>query len=276
MNKNILLPTDFSDNAWSAIAYALKLYENETCTFYFLNSFKSEISRMSNLSNKLARVMKESAKKEMVELKRKARIVDANEKHSFETILSSESLLEAIHTVTTTHEIDLVVMGTKGASKTKEIFFGSNTVSVLNKIKSCPTLVVPDAYSFVTPSQIAFPTDYNKQYTDKVLSPIKALSKLYNSKIRILHIEEEKELSETQNTNINKLKKDLAAFDYSFHWMSGYDQKTSVIIDFIKELEINILVLVNNKHSFIENIINEPVIKKIGFQPIIPFLVIPE
>ncbi|MBU2939767.1 universal stress protein [Lacinutrix sp. C3R15] len=276
MSKNILLPTDFSDNAWSAITYALKLYENESCTFYFINSFKSGSGSMSSLSNKLSRVMKESANKDMQELKRKARIVDANEKHNFETILSSESLLEAIHTVTTTHKIDMVVMGTKGASKTKEIFFGSNTVNVLNKIKSCPVLAVPDGYSFVTPSQIAFPTDYNKQYTDKILSPIKALSALYHSKIRILHIEEEKELSETQNTNIKKLENDLSGFDCSFHWVPGYDQKTSVIVDFIKELEINILVLVNNKHSFIENIINEPVVKKIGFSPIIPFLVIPE
>jgi hypothetical protein len=30
MQKKILLPTDFSDNAWNAIIYALKLYANET------------------------------------------------------------------------------------------------------------------------------------------------------------------------------------------------------------------------------------------------------
>ena len=35
------------------------------------------------------------------------------------------------------------------------------------------------------------------------------------------------------------------------------------------------LVMVNYKHSFIESILNEPVVKKIGFQPMVPFLVIP-
>jgi hypothetical protein len=34
--------------------------------------------------------------------------------------------------------------------------------------------------------------------------------------------------------------------------------------------------MVNYKHAFIEHIIKEPVIKKIGFNPIVPFLVIPE
>jgi hypothetical protein len=32
----------------------------------------------------------------------------------------------------------------------------------------------------------------------------------------------------------------------------------------------------NLKYSFIEAIIKEPVIKKIGYHPIIPFMIIPE
>ena len=48
------------------------------------------------------------------------------------------------------------------------------------------------------------------------------------------------------------------------------------INDFIEELGIDILAMVKYKHSFIEAIIKEPVIKKLGFQSKIPFLVIPE
>lgn len=276
MKKNILLPTDFSDNAWSAVVYALKLYKNEDCTFHFINSCKAETSHMSTLSNKLQRVMQETAMKDLLELKRLARIADANEKHNFEIILSTQTLLDAIDSAVKTRNIDMVVMGTKGASKAKEFFFGSNTVSVLKKIKTCPVLAVPDEYNFEIPKQIAFPTDYNKNYGDNVLEPLKAISALHHSKIRILHIQEEKKLSDTQHANITRLAKSLAAFDHSFHWMPDYDKKASVIIDFVQELEINILVMVNHKHSFIENIINEPVVKTIGFQPVIPFLVVHE
>lgn len=275
MKTNILLPTDFSDNAWSAIVYALKLYANENCTFYLLNSCKPEGSSMSIMTNKLLTVMKDAAKTQLLEIKRMARIADANEKHSFEIILSTESLIDAINRSTITHNIDLVAMGTKGASKAKELFFGSNTVTVLKKIKSCPVLAVPDEFIFVAPKQIAFPTDYNRMYDDNVLKPLKKLSKLNNSKIRILHIQEKKELSEAQNLNIEKLNENLADFQHSFHWIPDYGKKASVIIDFIEELQINILVMVNYKHSFIETIINEPVVKKIGFHPIIPFMTIP-
>ncbi|WP_299528057.1 universal stress protein, partial [uncultured Lutibacter sp.] len=35
--KNILLPTDFSENSWNAIKYALELYKKTACNFYLLH-----------------------------------------------------------------------------------------------------------------------------------------------------------------------------------------------------------------------------------------------
>ncbi|WP_421151084.1 hypothetical protein [Seonamhaeicola sp. NFXS20] len=59
MRRKILLPTDFSDNSWSAVVYALKLFKNEFCTFYFINSTTIKVSTLSNLSNKLIKAMEE-------------------------------------------------------------------------------------------------------------------------------------------------------------------------------------------------------------------------
>ena len=87
--KNILLPTDFSDNSWSAIVYALKLYNDEVCTFYFLHSTTLGVTTMTNLSNKLTTTIHETALKELLELKEMAENSDANSNHRFEIILSS-------------------------------------------------------------------------------------------------------------------------------------------------------------------------------------------
>ena len=35
----ILLPTDFSDNSFEAIRYALMVYKDIECTFYLLNTY---------------------------------------------------------------------------------------------------------------------------------------------------------------------------------------------------------------------------------------------
>jgi len=276
MKTNILLPTDFSDNAWSAIVYALKLYANEKCTFYLLNSTLLKVAPMSNFSNRLLDTMQKKAKEELLELKEQAEVSNANTNHNFEIILSTENLVDAVKRAIKTHDIDCVVMGTKGASKVKEIFFGSNTVKILKKLKSCPVLVIPEEFDFVEPKQIAFPTDYNRFYGDKELQPLKKLANLFNTKIRVMHIEDEKKLSDIQEYNMGKLEEYLSRFEHSFHWMPNYAKKTIEIKDFIEELNIDILALINYKHSFIESIINEPVVKKIGFHPIVPFFVIPE
>lgn len=274
--KHILLPTDFSDNAWSAAVYALKLYTDQECTFYFLHSTKMKVSTMSNLSNKLLKVMSDEARKELLELKETAELSNTNPNHDFEIILSSDDLKDTIEHTIRKHQINLVVMGTKGATGTKKFFFGSNTVNIAKKMRLCPILIVPEEFDFETPKQIGFSTDFNRFYGDKELEPLKHLASLYNSKIRIVHITEEDYLGDIQDYNLNVLKANFKDYEHSFHWMPDYSKKSTEINDFIEELKIDILAMVNYKHSFIESIVNEPVIKKIGFHPIVPFLVIPD
>ena len=67
----------------------------------------------------------------------------------------------------------------------------------------------------------------------------------------------------------------IVDFSCSFHIMPDYTKKAKEINVFIEDIKIDILVMVNYKHSLIDHIIKEPVIKKIGFHPKVPFLVIP-
>lgn len=273
---NILLPTDFSDNAWSAIIYALKLYANEHCTFYLLNSTKLNSSRMASFSNKLLTTMRDNAKKDLLELKAQVAEVNANANHEFEVLLNIGDLDDAVEGAIEKYNIDLVIMGTKGATGAKEIFIGSNTTKIIKKIKSCPLLMVPDNYEFVAPKQIAFPTDFSRDCDARELHFLKRMADLYNSKIRIVHINERQRLTETQEKNYTILQQYLGEYEHSFHWIPDYTSKAEEIKNFVDELEVDMLAMVHYSHSFIERIAREPVIKKIGFQPTIPFLVIPE
>lgn len=273
--KNILLPTDFSDNSWSAIIYMLKLYADESCTFFILNSAYLSVSSISDKFSKVFKDAEEKAKIDLLEIRDLAEKTDANANHEFEVILSLENLNWAIEKAIDKHKIDLVAMGTKGATGAKEFLFGSNTVRIIKNIRSCPVLIIPEHYDFVTPKQMAFPTDFNRFYGDKELQPLKDLASLFNSKIRIVHIKDEDDLDDDQTKNLALLKQHLSTFEHSLHLVSDYSKKTAEIKNFIEELDIDLLAMVNYKHSFLEQIFNEPVIKKIGFNPTVPFLVIP-
>jgi len=276
MRHHILLPTDFSDNSWSAILYALKLYANEPCTFYLLHtwSFKNPTSR-TYITSSFIDLNKEETKQDLINLKAKAKTESTNSDHKFKIIYSTEPLLNTIKNTIKEFKITLVIMGTKGATGAKEFLFGSNTVNIINKIRLCPVLIVPDAYDFLEPKQIAFPTDFNRFYGDE-LNPLLELTKLYNSKIQVVHVNVKDSLTEKQSYNLAMLKAYLEDHPSSINWKPNFGSKEQAIIDFIDEFDINILTMINYKHSFIESFLNEPVIQKIGFHTIIPFLVIPE
>ena len=42
--KKVLIPTDFSKNAWNATRYALELFENEKCEINLLNTYTPAIA----------------------------------------------------------------------------------------------------------------------------------------------------------------------------------------------------------------------------------------
>ena len=274
--KNILFPTDFSDNAWSALVYTLKLYMQDECIFYFLNSTNIGTSISTNLSSSLMLTISQKAKEELIKLKEHAEISNANANHSFRVILRSDRLEDAISFAVKKYNIEMVVMGTKGATGSKKIFFGSNTVKVINKMRLCSILVVPEEYDFVTLKQIAFATGFSRDYVKKELKPLIELASSFNSKIRVIHIEINKKLNINQKYNMEKLRNHLVDYEYSFHMLPNNAKKATEINTFIEEFKIDMLTMVYYKHSLMEIIIKEPVIKEIGCHPIVPLLVIPE
>ncbi|WP_407557456.1 universal stress protein [Winogradskyella sp. 4-2091] len=274
MKTNILIPTDFSKNAYNAATYAMKLYKNESCTFYLLNSWAFSVSHSRTyVTANYLKKLKEESEKQLKDLKVQLKAEFKNPKHEFKTIISKDPLLVAIKKETQAHLIDLIIMGTKGATGATELFIGSNTVNVINKLKNCPILIIPNEFDYVVPRKIAFSTDFNRFYGEE-LEHLIQLANLHKSKISVIHINE-KNLTDKQNYNLAMLKAYLENHRHRFHWMTGFSKKEHALKAATEELSIDILTMINYQHSFIENIINEPVIKNIGFHPIIPFLVVP-
>jgi len=275
MNK-ILLPTDFSDNTWSSIVYALKLFKDEPCKFFLLNTKEIDVTSLPHLSADIDESIREKPVKDLNELKAQLVMSDPNANHEFYVIFKMDGLANAVKSVVADFDIDLVVMATRGASGAKGFFFGSNTIKVVNRLKQCPVLIVPEEFDYINPKQIAFPSDFHRFYKNNEIGPLTDLAELHNSAIRIAHINKEEMLNEVQEYNLGCLKEYLGGFEVSVHWIPDFAKKSEAINVFIKELNIDILVMVKYGHSLIERIIKEPVIKKIGFHPVIPFLVIPD
>ncbi|WP_273568521.1 universal stress protein [Maribacter halichondriae] len=89
-----------------------------------------------------------------------------NPKHTFVTLALHDYFVDAIKRESENKKIDLIVMGTKGATGLKKATVGSNTGDVITKIKQ-PLLAVPEDTVYEKPREIAFATDYHIGYDAK-------------------------------------------------------------------------------------------------------------
>ena len=272
------MPTDFSTNSINALQYAVSLFRDEECTFYLLNTYTpilydTEYILYSTTQPGLEEIYRDNSEKGLKKVKRRITSTDKNPKHNFELISAFNLLIEEIKDQVKEKNIDLVVMGTQGATGAQEVLMGTNTVQAIKKVR-CPLLAIPSEYEFTTPDNILFPTDYELDYSSGKLQLLKDILKSFDSKLNILHVMEKEELSPEKEKNKKLLATQMDKVKHQFY---SIEKKAlpEAIYDFQNEHPTDMLVMINNKHSFFENLLFRPVINKIGFHIKVPFLVIP-
>ena len=184
--KNILLPTDFSENSWNAIKYGVNFFESENCNFYLLHVNRLVDTVFDDsipISNQhiLEDVNVKPSKQALLKILKRISIeIPTNKKHKFFSLTDYNFFIESIRKHVEEKNIDIIVMGTKGASGLDKIIIGSNTSDVFTKVK-CPTLAIPEKARFDKIEQIAFPTDFSLYYDIQILEPLFEILENYNS-----------------------------------------------------------------------------------------------
>ena len=278
--KNILLPTDFSENSWNAIKYAIQLFEKDQCTFHVFNAYTPVVYDLTYMllaspaQFGLRDPIREASREHLSELEtRISEEFGVNPNHTFETIARFETLISGIKELIEERHIDLVIMGTKGATGAKKILFGSNTVQVFSEIKH-PIIAIPSNFDYVAPQEILFPTDLEVTFNEEQLHMLKEITVLHHSKINAMHVRTGHGLSAMQENNKLMLQTLFGKMNFEFHDFD--DMNIPVAINEFQDAHtVNMLAMINNKQSFFENLFFKDTINQIGFYLNIPFLVIP-
>ena len=279
--KQILLPTDFSENAWNAILTAIKLYSWMECRFYLLNTYdpsKENISgfKSSTRAGQVYQSLPEASEKQLNELKAYLDKNHFNPKHSFETISLPGDLVEAIDKCISQYDIGKVVMGTKGSTGAKQIFMGSWTVKVLKKIKNATVIAVPSSFNFQRLDLVLFPTEYTHFMPKYVLRPLLELMEAWKPGIKIFHVAQQFMLSEKQQSNKEILEKRFKGHLTSVDQVTIRTTVAEAIRNFAEDVNADLIVLTNYSHDFFEKLTQEPVVKKVTFRTKVPLMVLPD
>jgi nucleotide-binding universal stress UspA family protein len=267
--ENILIPTDFSENAWNAVEYAVNFFRDSICSFYILH-----VCPTSDIDKDGIEDVKSSCEEHMqVLLNKIEKSFRRNERHKFFSIIDSGYIVNTVRNQVDKNQIDFIVMGTKGASDLKKIPLGSNASNIITKVK-CTTVIVPENAKYADLKEIAFPTDFLSRYSTKTLESITNIVERHNASARVLHIKnEETLLNEDQQRNKEMLDDYLGTNTHSFHFLAN-NQIENQVQNFVENKRINLITMFAKNLSYFEKILFHPTMPEMKYYTDIPFLVL--
>jgi len=277
--KNILFPTDFSNNSLNAIRYALEIFKNVNCTFYFINIYRipyaTNESLMENDAYQLATIEKdlyESSQKGLGVMIDKLK-AKSSSNHKFEKLSDYNFFINSVKTTIEDKKIDLVVMGTKGATGAKEIFMGSNTGDVIMKT-DCNVLAVPENATFQRPEEITFPTDFKLIYNKEDLDQLLEIAEEYQSKIRVLLFDEKGKLDDEQKSNKSALTHYFKNIEHSYHTLTNNDFEVALNCFTQSRGNVDMIAIIAKHYNFFQRLFFKPKVEELSFHTKTPLLVL--
>jgi len=276
---NVLIPTDFSENAWNAIKYGLQFFEREPANFYLLHVSLSDrqTSSENTVANSIFFDIKHTSgiEDKLMEIKRRIEDSFPNTNHRFYALQEHTFFIEGIKRCIAQKSIDFILMGTKGASGLKEATIGSRTGEVITRVK-CPTLVIPEKSEYVPPKKIVFPTDFNSYYKNKILLTLAEIMAINEAELHVLHMSpKERALTPLQRENKGFLEDFLEDKPSNFHFIAEQNIENGLSA-FIAEEGIDMIAMVAKNINFFQRLLFKPSVTKISYHTHIPFLVLHE
>ena len=277
MKKKLLLPTDFSKNAWNAVRYSSELYKNEEVDFYLLNAFTVNNFALDTMmvpepGEKWYEDAKSRSELGLKKILQQIEILNVPSNHTYFTKALFSNPLEAVVKFVEDRDIDIVIASSKGETDDVNTILGSNSIDFMEKVRNCPVFMIPSNVPFKEPNEIVFPTSFRTHYKRRELNYLYDIAKITNAPIRILHVSQE-ELSKEQKKKKQLLEECFDGLTYTFHFLEKAEVQTALNL-FTQSRNSEMIAFINKKHAFFGSIFSRPMVKELGFNAKVPVLVL--
>ncbi|MEK6480296.1 universal stress protein [Catalinimonas sp. 4WD22] len=243
--KTILVPTDFSPQAEYALYAACQLAARFKATVHLVHVLEFPMTDEEAIVTRVEVLPVEylrKIKRETEERLRKVAVKKQEEGLNITYEVRVGNPYRSISNALLAKEVDLVVMGSKGASGSKEILLGSNAERMV-RFAHCPVLIIKDKTDLSNIKNIVFAT----ALLDEESEVIKALSKLQHTFEAHLHVVRINTLSNFLDDpsvmqKLQKFAKTHHLKDYSLHTFSDIGEEDG-IVHFANEVGADLIAL---------------------------------
>ncbi|HEY0656484.1 MAG TPA: universal stress protein [Chryseosolibacter sp.] len=259
--RKILCPTDFSESAQNAVAYAAKLAQATEATVTLLNVqslFELAAPQVADEDEATVKSIPDALEEQSLEVSRSFRISCYAETQS-----SSVSLTRTI--AEKASDYDLVVMGTNGPDDIYQFLTGSNAYKAAIK-SSVPVLLIPNGCGFTEIKRVVYAFDYLTA-RKLPLEQLKPWIKVLKCELAVLQVMEEaySEEFEEELKELQFISKSLWADDITltFDTIRSYEIAES-IHSYVLRSQPDMLALCAVHRNLLERFFHNSLIKDIS------------
>lgn len=274
--KKILVPTDFSQNAYEAIKFVFTLFKDTALEIHLLNIMGVEMidySEVQMVNQESVLKIKHESNKRMDELAEKINTDFDFKNVIIKTHVESGSIVREINLFVEQHQIDLVVMGTQGENHNlAEKIIGTISTAVLNN-PNCPTILVPSDHEVKEVDNIVFATNLEKGDAFELWKVVKLL-KPCSPEVRCLYVKkDDSKMNESDLALFAKFIMDSSpSIQTVFNIEHGKNVAKSINV-YIQDYDAKLLVMHKSKKSFYSRIYGLSQTKSMVHKLKVPMLV---
>ncbi|MBC8770584.1 universal stress protein [Arenibacter sp. BSSL-BM3] len=187
-------------------------------------------------------------------------------------IVSAGLAVDVICSTAESEYVDLIIMGTTGASKLKAFFFGTNSEKVSRKAP-CPVLVLPENLKSYEIETVCLALDTTEVENNVNWDLLVQLLKGFEAKLGIIHISENGDAAFKEREILAHYRNMLNGIKHSIHVF--YDENPDQgISEFMEKNPIDLLVLLYREHGFFERLLHQGTRQNILYKTDIPLLIL--
>jgi nucleotide-binding universal stress UspA family protein len=242
--KKILVPYDFSEQATNALRFALDMEKESQCELHLLHVVPMPILQNTTLmpiASVEEDILHDARKQAELRFEKieKQYFRDALIKTKVRFGPTTDTILEYL----SDHRIDLVVMGTKGASGMRELLVGSNTEKVVRS-SAVPVLAVKQFIPYQRIRNIVFPNTLDEDSHEDLIAQVKTLQHSFDATLHIVWINTPLNFQKDVDTR-ERLKYFTSRYmlkDYTINIFNDMDEEAG-IVNFTHTIDADMIAL---------------------------------
>lgn len=254
--KKILVPTDFSTQAYNALKVAAciaKKSENSEILLLHILDLPQQGTDSIQKGTPAPEVMffKNAAEQKLQELALSPIFADIK----VSTSLILDRTAYGVTKTAETNDVDLIVMGSHGASGVKEYFVGSNTQKVV-RTSDVPVLVIKGNGDDFKVHDLVFASDFTDNMKES-FKKILRLHKMFNTKLHLLMVNTPNSFKPTYVAEeiLDEFLKDITETEYD---LSIYNDLTveKGVLNYAKKVDSDLITIATHGRTGLSHFFN--------------------